>query len=192
MPSTESGGMEIIMKILAGAFVFLIIVIIGYGIKCYNQFVGAKNRVKDQEAQIHVQLKQRCDLVPNLVETVKGCAGFEKETLEAVMAARGRVVTSRDDRSEGELEHALGRLFAVSENYPELKASSGFIELQRQLTEIENKIAKSRQFYNDTVLKYNNAIQVFPANIMAIVTGFKPEEFLQITENEKASVKVNF
>lgn len=183
------------MKVLVGVLVFFVIAaiaVIGYGIKCYNQFVGAKNRVKDQEAQIHVQLKQRCDLVPNLVETVKGCAGFERETLEAVMAARGRVVAGGNEKAEGELGRALGRLFAVSENYPELKASSSFMQLQKQLTEIEDKIAKARQFYNDTVLKYNTGIQVFPANLVAAVTGFKPEEFLQITEDEKASVKVKF
>lgn len=180
------------MKYVVIVLVVLIVVALGYVVKCYNRFVGMRNRVKDQEAQIHVQLKQRCDLIPNLVETVKGCAGFEKETLEAVMAARGRVVAGGSESAEGELGRALGRLFAVSENYPELKASASFMDLQHQLKEIEDKIAKSRQFYNDTVLKYNNAIQIFPANLVASITGFKAEEFLQISEKDKEAVKVKF
>ncbi len=170
----------------------VLVLMIAYVIKCYNEFVGMRNRMKNQEAQVHVQLKQRCDLVPSLVAVVKGHAGFEKETLEAVITARSRVVAGKSDEAENELEHALGRLMAVSERYPELKASAAFMDLQKQLVEIEDRIAKARQFYNDTILKYNNAIQIFPANIAAAITGFKPVQTVLISEKEQEPVKVEF
>ena len=172
--------------------VIVVALMVAYVINCYNKFVGFRNRMKNQEAQVHVQLNQRCDLIPNLVETVKGCAGFEKETLEAVISARSRVAAGSSDEAENELERALGRLIAVSENYPELKSNIAFMDLQRQLVEIEDKIAKARQFYNDTILKYNNAIQVFPANIAAAITGFKPAQTVLISEKEQEPVKVKF
>ena len=180
------------LGMLLGIIVVAAAAAVWYAVKCYNRFVNARNRVEDQEAQVHVQLKRRCDLVPNLTETVKGCAGFEKGTLEAVMEARNKILPGDREEAEAKLGHALGRLFAVSESYPELKTSANFLELQKQLQEIEDKIAKARQFCNDTILKYNTEIQVFPANLVAEAAGFRKKEFLRIPDEEKQPVKVTF
>ena len=130
------------------------------------------------------------------METVKAYADFEKDTLEAVISARSNILGSNDvkqaNTADFELSSALGRLMAITESYPELKANTGFLNLQSQLAETEDKIAKARQFYNDTVLKFNNTIQVFPSNIVAAMTGFSAFEYLAIEEKEKEAIKVKF
>ena len=175
------------------AIVVILIVLLCIG---YNQLVRLKNMVKDQWSQIDVLLKRRCDLIPNLVETVKGYATHEKETLEAVINARNKSVTANSVNdstiANSELTHALNKLFALSEAYPDLKANTNFIDLQKNLKETEDKIAYARQFYNDTVLKYKNKLEVFPSNIVAGIFGFKPEPFFEATETERENVKVKF
>ena len=162
----------------------------------YNSLVQLRNAVKDQWSQIDVHLKRRADLIPNIVETVKGYASHEKETLDAVISARNKAVnagTKEDEiKANGELTNALGRLFALSEAYPELKANTNFVDLQNTLKETEDKIAFARQFYNDTVLKYKNKLEMFPTNIIAGIFGFKPELFFEASEAEKEVPKVQF
>jgi LemA protein len=183
-----------ILVILAIAIIFVLILA---GI--YNGLIGARNQVKNAWAQIDVQLKRRHDLIPNLTETVKGYMQHERGTLEAVTNARTTAIKSADSgvaaqaRAEGELSQALGRLLAVAENYPDLKASQNFLALQEELTSTENKISFSRQFYNDSVLQYNNKIQMFPSNIVASMGGFKEGEFFQVTDTvEREAPKVSF
>jgi len=167
----------------------------------YNGLVNARNIVKNAWAQIDVQLKRRFDLIPNLVETVKGYRDFERETLEAVTKARTAVqqvpegnVADRA-KAEGELGSAIGRLMVVVEQYPDLKANQNFLALQEELTGTENRISFSRQAYNDAVLQYNNKTQQFPSNIVAAMFKFdKEQEFLQATGNEaeRQAPKVSF
>jgi LemA protein len=165
----------------------------------FNGLVRLRNQVKNAWAQIDVQLKRRHDLIPNLVETVKGYKDFERATLEAVTKARtaaqqaiGQGVGAQA-KAEGELSGALSRLMVVVEQYPDLKANQNFLALQEELTSTENKISFSRQFYNDSVLGYNNKTQMFPSNIVASVTGFKQGEFFEVkTEAERAVPKVSF
>ena len=174
----------------------VIVVIIAILASTYNSLVGLRNMVKDQWAQIDVHLKRRADLIPNIVETVKGYAGHEKDTLEAVINARNKAVaaTTKEDeiKANGELTGALSRLFALAEAYPDLKANTNFMDLQNNLKDTEDKIAYSRQFYNDAVLKYKNKIEMFPTNIIASMFGFKPEMFFEATEAEKEAPKVQF
>ena len=155
-------------------------------ITLYNRFVRLRNRVENAWAQIEVQLKRRHDLIPNLVETVKGYAAHERGTFEAVTQARAAAVGAQGPAqtaaAEGILSQALGRLFAVAEAYPDLKASTNFLDLQQQLQDTENKIAVSRQVYNDTVLTFNNAIQVFPAVLIAGPFGFTRREFFEVED----------
>ena len=162
----------------------------------YNKLVGLRNRVKNSYAQIDVQLKRRNDLIPNLVETVKGYASHEKGVLEEVTKARTGVMNAstieETSAADNQLTGALKTLFAVAENYPELKANSNFQQLQSELTDTEDKIAYSRQFYNDVVLKYNNACQQFPSNILAGMFGFNEEEFYQAPVSETAVPEVKF
>ena len=176
--------------------VILIIFVIATIIHMYNNLVGLRNRVKNSYAQIDVQLKRRNDLIPNLVETVKGYAGHEKGVLEEVTKARTNVMnaSSIEEASEAnnQLTGALKTLFAVAENYPDLKANSNFQQLQSELTETEDKISYARQFYNDVVLKYNNACQQFPSSIIAGMFGFHEESFFQAPESEKAVPEVKF
>jgi len=183
-----------ILVILALAIIFVLILA---GI--YNGLVGARNQVKNAWAQIDVQLKRRHDLIPNLTETVKGYMQHERGTLEAVTNARTTAIKAADSgvaaqaRAEGELSQALGRLFAVAENYPDLKASQNFMALQEELTSTENKISFARQFYNDSVLQYNNKTQMFPSNIIASMGGFKAGEFFEVTDTAERDVpKVSF
>ncbi|MCX5992623.1 MAG: LemA family protein [Chloroflexi bacterium] len=183
-----------ILVILAIAIIFVLILA---GI--YNGLVGARNQVKNAWAQIDVQLKRRHDLIPNLTETVKGYMRHERGTLEAVTNARTTAIKAADSgvaaqaRAEGELSQALGRLFAVAENYPDLKASQNFLALQEELTSTENKISFSRQFYNDSVLQFNNKTQMFPSNIIASMGGFKAGEFFEVTDTVEREVpKVSF
>lgn len=162
----------------------------------YNNLVGLRNRVKNSYSQIDVQLKRRNDLIPNLVETVKGYASHEKGVLEEVTKARAGVMNASSveevSAADNQLTGALKTLFAVAESYPDLKANTNFKELQNELSETEDKIAYSRQFYNDVVLKYNNSCQQFPSNILARLFGFKEETFFEAPETEKAVPKVEF
>jgi LemA protein len=162
----------------------------------YNRFVRAANRIENAWAQIDVQLKRRTDLIPNLVETVKGYAKHEREVLENVTKARAAIMSAKSPQeaidADNLLTGALKSLFAVSENYPQLKANTNFLQLQDELTHTENKVAFSRQFYNDSVLTYNNAIQSFPGNMFAGMYGRKSKLMLTIPEPERAVPKVSF
>jgi LemA protein len=152
----------------------------------YNRFVRLRNRVDNSWAQIEVQLKRRWDLIPNLVETVKGYAAHERETFEAVTQARARAQQAGNPaeaaQAEGILGAALGRLLAVAEAYPELQADENFRQLQTELSETENRVAVSRQVYNDTVLTYNNTVQTFPGLVLAGPFGFSIREFFEVEE----------
>ncbi len=180
-------------------WIILIIVVallVVYVIGTYNKLVKSRNKVRDQWAQIDVQLKRRYDLIPNLVETVKGYAKHEKETLDAVISARSKAVSASTPEeamaAEGDFNRALSRLLAVTEAYPELKANENFMSLQTELTSTEDKIQYARQFYNDEVMKLNNKIEMFPSNIIANMFGFKRENFFEASQEEKANVKVKF
>ena len=183
----------VIFLIVIGA---LVIIVGGFLAGNYNALVHLRNVVKDQWAQIDVLLKRRADLIPNLIETVKGYASHEKETLDAVINARNKAVSANNAHDEmaanGELSQALGRLFALTEAYPDLKANTNFMNLQENLKETEDKIAFARQFYNDAVLTYKNKIEQFPSNIVAGMFNFKPEEFFEATTAEKEVPKVQF
>ncbi len=174
----------------------IVVLLLMYVMTTYNGLVKLRNIVKDQWHQIDVHLKQRADLIPNIVETVKGYAAHESDTLESVIAARNKAVTATNQhdgmQANGELSQALGRLFALTEAYPDLKANVNFMDLQNQLKTIEEKIAFARQFYNDTVLNYKNKLEMFPSNIIASLFGFKPEEFFKATEEEKVVPNVKF
>lgn len=176
--------------------IIIVVLILIYLGSTYNTFVVLRNRVKDQWAQIDVQLKRRFDLIPNLVETVKGYTSHEKDTLEAVVKARNEYLSS--DTPEGKIEanndlnKVVTKLFALAESYPELKADTNFRELQTTLTETEDKISYARQFYNDVVMKYNNKVEVFPSNIVAGMFGFKTSAYFNATEEERENVKVKF
>jgi LemA protein len=174
----------------------IIILIVLWMISIYNKLVVLRNRVKDQWAQIDVQLKRRFDLIPNLVETVKGYTKHESETLENVIKARNTFLTANTPEKEmeanGELTQAISKLFALTESYPDLKANTNFIDLQNQLKEVEDKIASARQFYNDTVLTYNNKIEVVPSNIVASLFKFQKSAFFEAKEAERENVKVEF
>ena len=175
----------------------LVVLIAIYLIALYNGLVKKRNRVDNSWAQIEVQLKRRRDLIPNLVETVKGYAAHERGTFEAVTQARAAAAGAQGPaataQAEGILTQALGRLFAVAEAYPDLKANTNFLELQAQLSETENRIAVSRQVYNDTVLTFNNAIQVFPAVLLAGPFGFTKREFYEVEDAaERAVPEVSF
>lgn len=184
--------MTVVLIIIAVVVVLLLLYIAG----TYNKLVHLRNLVKDQWAQIDVLLKRRADLIPNLVETVKGYASHEKETLDAVISARNKAVSATTPEEEmkanGELTGALNRLFALTEAYPELKANTNFMDLQNNLKETEDKIAYARQFYNDAVLKYKNKLEMFPSNIIAGLFHFQKEAFFEATETEKEVPKVQF
>ena len=179
--------------IIVGVIVLLLIIWI---VATYNGLISLRNRKDDQWSQIDVQLKRRADLIPNLVETVKGYAKHEKGTLEDVVKARNNFVTASTPEEEmkasGEITQALSRLFALSENYPDLKANQNFVSLQNDLKETEDKISIARQFYNDTVLNYNNKVEMVPSNIVAGLFGFKKAAFFEIEEADKAAPKVSF
>lgn len=174
----------------------VIVLIVAFVVSTYNGLIKLRNMVKDQWSQIDVLLKRRADLIPNLVETVKGYASHENETLEAVIAARNSAVNATNVHDEMEannvLTGALSKLFALSEAYPDLKANTNFLDLQANLKETEDKISYARQFYNDAVLSYKNKLELFPSNIIASMFGFKPEEFFEANEKEKEVPKVEF
>ena len=180
---------QIIVAALVLAILWLILT--------YNRFVTLRNRVKEAWADIDVQLKRRYDLIPNLVETVKGYATHERELLEKVTRARTEAMGAKTIKERGDAENALSQtlksLFAVSENYPDLKASQNFLELQRELTDTEDKIQAARRFYNGNVRDFNTMLQSFPQNTVAGVFHFKAADFFEITEGaQKEPVKVSF
>ncbi len=176
--------------------IVVVVLLLLYVISTYNTLVRLRNRVRDQWAQIEVQLKRRFDLIPNIVETVKGYAKHESDTLKGVVEARNKfnVASTPEDemKASNELTGAVRQLFALSEAYPELKANQNFIELQKSLEETENKISTSRQFYNDTALTLNNKIEMFPSNIIAKLFGFKKEAFFEAEPEAKNAPKVSF
>jgi LemA protein len=185
----------IAVYVIVGIIVVLLFLLMGF----YNGLVRLRNQVKNAWAQIDVQLKRRYDLIPNLVETVKGYMTHERETLEAVTKARNlaQQVSSAGagarGKAEGELSAALSRLLAVAESYPDLKANQNFLALQEELTSTENKISFSRQYYNDSVLRYNNKTQMFPSNVVAGMFRFKADEFFEVTvPEERAAPRVSF
>ena len=174
----------------------IVVVLVIYVIVLYNRLVRFRNFIENAWAQIDVQLKRRWDLIPNLVETVKGYAAHEKETLEAVIAARNAATTAQGPaesaQSENLLTGALRQLFAVSEAYPDLKANQNFLELQEELTATEGRIAYARQHYNDRVLKYNTAIETFPAVILAGPLRFTEREYFEADDDARGNVQVEF
>jgi LemA protein len=187
----------------------IIVVIALWIIGIYNRLVTLRNQVKNAWSQIDVQLQRRYDLIPNLVETVKGYMGYEKGTLEAVVNARSKAMAARESveksggptegslkpllGAESELRGALSNFFALAENYPQLRASENMARLQEELSSTENKIAFARQSYNDQVLTYNNAQQVFPAVLFASALGHHPADLYEVQDQEaKKAVKVSF
>lgn len=177
--------------------IIAVVVIVGWFILTYNSLVLAKNRVKESWSDIDVQLKRRYDLIPNLVEAVKGYAGHEKETLDAVIQARSKAMGAQTmaehAQAENVLSGALKSLFALSEAYPQLRAVESFTKLQDELSDTENKIQASRRFYNSNVMSYNTKLQVFPTNMIAGMFGFKEQSFFEIANAvEKENVKVSF
>ncbi len=183
-----------------GALIFLLIIIAAVAliaIGMYNSLITLRNRCDNGWSQIDVQLRRRYDLIPNLVETVKGYAKHESGVFERVTQARAAAVGAQTVKEQGQADNvltgALKSLFAVAENYPELKANQNFLLLQEELAGTESKVAYARQFYNDTVMKYNMRQQVFPSSIIANMFGFKPREYFQIEEEvAKGPVKVQF
>ena len=174
----------------------IVLLIIVWMISAYNNLVTLRNRVKNGWAQIDVQLKQRADLVPNLVETVKGYAAHEKEVLEKVTQARSMVQSAQSieqrQQAENQLTNTLRSLFAVAEAYPQLKANDNFRDLQQQLSELEEKIAFARQFFNDTTMKYNTTIQSFPTNLLAGMFGFQALPYFEVDDVQRQAVQVKF
>lgn len=176
--------------------VVLLVILVFWVIGLYNKFIRFENSIDNSWGQIEVQLQRRGELIPNLMETVKGYMKHERETLDSVTQARAALMKAGSPgakmAAEGMLEQALGKLFAVAEAYPDLKANQNFMQLQDELTHTENKIAFARQHYNDTVLRYNNAVEVFPANIIANMFNKKEREMLEAPAEARAVPKVSF
>ena len=174
----------------------LVILLLVWRVITYNQLVSERLKVRTQWSQIDVVLKQRFDLIPNLVETVKGYAAHENEALQAVTDARSRYLGASDAegqmKASTELSGAVSRLMAVAESYPDLKANQNFLQLQQQLSEMEEKLANYRQFYNDTVLRYDRLLETVPTNLIAMLFHFERAEFFKVEEAEKAKVNVKF
>ncbi len=185
------------LNIILIAILVIIITFIIYIISAYNRLIRLMNEVKNAWAQIDVQLKRRHDLIPNLVETVKGYMQHERTTLERITEARNLAMrpgtVSERAQAEQQLTQALHNFFVVVENYPDLKANQNFLALQEELTSTENRISFARQAYNDAVMNYNNTIQMFPTNIIASMFGFKQEPFFEIQNaTEREVPKVSF
>src|SRR4051812_29944708 len=179
-------------------FIVLLVVVallVFWAIGSYNRLVGMRNQVLNGWRQIDVQLKRRHDLIPNLVNSVRGAMDFERDTLTAVMEARAKALTATGPadaaQKEGQLTQALGRLIAVAENYPTLKANENVRVLMEELTGTENKVGFARQFYNDIATKFNTAQQVFPTNLFASAFGFKTAELFEITQAEREAPVVD-
>ena len=185
----------ILLILLVGISVVAVILAL-VGIAIYNGLIKGRQGVRNGWAQIDVQLKRRHDLIPNLVNTVKGFATHEKSTLEDVVNARARATSAgtipEAIRAEGELTQALGRLLAVSEAYPEIKANANFLQLQTELAETEDRIAFSRQSYNDAVTRYNTSTEVFPNVLLAGLFGFKGEPLFEAVSAERSNPEVKF
>jgi LemA protein len=183
----------VIAVIIIVAIVVLLILIF---VVQYNGLVRLRNRIDNAWSQIDVQLQRRHDLIPNLVETVKGYASHERETLESVVQARNQAVSAQGPAAQGQAENvltgALRQLFAVAEAYPDLKANQNFLSLQEELTSSEDRVAYARQFYNDTVLKYNNKIQAIPSNIIAGMFNFQEREYFEGEEEARSVPRVQF
>ena len=182
---------------MVGIVIIIILVVIAvWVISTYNSLVQLRNKVRNAFAQIDTQLQRRFDLIPNLVETVKGYAGHEQEVLENVTASRSGYMnaTSNEQKMEmnNQLTSTLKTLFAVSENYPELKANANFMSLQEELSETEDKLVYARQFYNDAVTIYNNKIQMFPGNLIAGIFGFKEEALFDAVNEANQAPRVQF
>lgn len=184
--------MTLALWILVAVLALVIVMFIYY----YNKFVLLVQRAENSLSQIDVQLKKRADLVPNLIETVKGYAKHEKGIMESVSKARQAMIGAKDlvgrMKAGNVLENALGKLFAVAEAYPQLKANENFLQLQQELAAIEDKIAYARQYYNDSIMSYNNAVITFPGTIFAGIYNKKQREYLKIPEVQKAVPKVSF
>ncbi|HJT37895.1 MAG TPA: LemA family protein [Actinomycetota bacterium] len=178
--------------VIIGLVVLLLLIFGG----TYNRLVALRNRIDNAWSQIGVQLRRRYDLIPNLVNTVKGYAAHEKEIFERVAEARNQAISAKSvpdqAQAENQITQALRQLFAVVENYPDLKANQNFLSLQEELTATEGRIAFARQFYNDTVLAYNNKVQQFPSRIVAGMFNFTPREFFQVEEAAAGPVNVQF
>lgn len=182
---------------LTWIIVIVVVVVAGYVLLAYNSLVRRRNQVDEAWSDIDVQLKRRHNLIPNVVETVKGYATHEREAFENVTQARARALGAQDPKAHAQAENALTStlktLFAVAENYPDLKANTNFLELQRELADTENKIQAARRFYNSNVRDYNTALQTVPSNIVANLFGFKEREFFEVEDESVRSVpKVDF
>lgn len=185
------------LMLIVGLVVLLIIVVfVIWFLSYYNRIIRYENRIDNAWAQIDVQLKRRADLIPNLMETVKGYMNHERQTLEAVTKARSAVMTAKNPQESIEADNmltgALKSLFAVAESYPDLKANQNFLQLQDELTHTEDKISYSRQHFNDSVLQFNNLIETFPGNIFANMMNRKERQMLQIPEASREVPKVSF
>jgi LemA protein len=182
----------IVLWIVLGLVVLLVL----FGIITYNALVRLRNQIENAWAQIDVQLKRRYDLIPNLVETVKGYASHEKETLERVIQARNMAIQAQGPHEQAEAENvisgALKSIFALSEAYPDLKANQNFLNLQEELTGTEGRIAYARQFYNDSVFRYNTKIQSFPAVVVAGALKFSEREYFEADDESRGPVNVQF
>ena len=188
------GGMAMIVLLVIGGLALLVV---GWLVLTYNGLVRLRNGVKNAWAQIDVQLRRRYDLIPNLVETVKGYAAHEKETFENVVKARQAGIDASNIKEQGQAENmitgALRQLFALSEAYPDLKANQNFLSLQEELASTENKIGFARQYYNDAIQTFNTRQQMFPANMVARMMGFEPSDFFELEEVEmREAPKVEF
>ncbi len=176
--------------------IVVLVVLVLWLVATYNSLVSLRNRVRDAWSQIDVQLKRRFDMVPNLVDIVKGYTKHESETLENVVKARNTYLSANlpeeQMKADGELTKAINKLFALTESYPDLKANQNFLELQASLEQTEDKIAIARQFYNDIVLQYNNKVEMFPSNLVAGIFKFTKETFFKALEEEKENVKIKF
>ena len=174
----------------------IVILLLVWGVITYNRLVSERLKVRTQWSQIDVVLKQRFDLIPNLVETVKGYAAHENEALQAVTDARSRYLGASDAegqmKASAELSGAMSRLMAVAESYPDLKANQNFLQLQQQLAAMEEKLANYRQFYNDTVMRYDRLLETVPTNLIANMFHFERAEFFKVEEAEKAKVDIKF
>jgi LemA protein len=184
--------------IILAVLVLIVVALLFWAVSTYNKLVRQRNQVQAASAQVDVQLKRRHDLIPNLVETVKGYAAHERATLDAVVKARAAAVAATDaapgERAavEGELSQVLSRLLVVAEAYPELKANQNFLALQAELGNTENKIAYARQFFNNAVQTINTTIQSVPSNIIAGLGGFRPQEYFQAVGEERQASSVRF
>ena len=176
--------------------IVVLVLLVIYVISIYNKLVNSKNKVENQFSQVDIQLKRRADLIPNLVETVKGYTKHEEETLTKVVEARNKALSAGSINEKvdanNELTGALNKLFMLSESYPDLKANENFMSLQNDLTETEDKITYARQFYNDSAMDFNNVVEMFPSNIIASMFKFKEFEYFKIDEKEKETPKVKF